>query len=431
MKIGPFEFRLSRRSSEAPYDQWQNIPFFGYGATAAGVAVTSENPISHHTVFSCINVIAEGVAMLPLYPYRGRKPNQQLATDHDLFELLTVAPNPFMTAFAYFKLVIFEKLHYGKHYSLKDIDPATGRLRGLYPIERGRVLPFWYNDPETGLQRRAYRVTAPSGRNAVFLEDEIFHVQNLPILRGAYYCLDGLSVWQHYQAETIGGALSVEQSANSALANGAVLSGLISVKAPLSDPVAKEIREQVQDRYAGPGNAGKIGVFGHDATFVRMNQTAEEAQQLETRKFNRSVIAGILRVSAHLINDLEKATFSNIEHLDLAHYKHCLTPHLIDLCQTMRKDLLTPAERETIYVEHDPTILLLGDQKTLGEVLEKGIQSARYTPNEARAISNKPPLPGGDELYINSASVPLRQAAQGIGAKPAAEQQKRDAVDAA
>lgn len=416
MKLWPF--RKEQKRADGEWDTWRNVPFFGYGATASGVPVTTENPITHHTVFSCINVIAEGVAMLPLNIYRERGPSRQLATDHPLYELLLTSPCPHMTAFAFWKLVFFEKLHYGNHYSLKILDDA-GRVRELRPLESGIVQPFWYRDPVDGVQRRAYRVTAPNGAQAPFLEDELFHVQNLPILRGPNYTLMGASVWQHYQAETMGGALATNEFAAKSFANGASLSGMISVVAPLTSDQAREARDLVREAYSGANNAGKIGVFGSDAKFTAMSMDAQKSQLLESRKFDRSVIAGILRVTAHLINDLERGTLSNVEHLDLAHYKHCLTPHLTDLCQTVAKDLLTPEERRTLYVEHDPTVILLGDQKTLGEVLEKGVQNARMTPNEARAVTNLPPLPGGDELYINSASIPLRLAMQGKAASPA------------
>lgn len=418
-------FGLFRRKQDQArsqtWDVWRNPPFFGYGKTSAGVTVTAENPISHHAVFSCVNVIAEGVAMLPLMLYRERGPNRREAIDHPLYDLLMASPNPRMTAFQFWKLAIFEKLHYGNHYSLVDRDPATGAVLGLYPIENGRCIPFWYRDPATGRFARAYRVSSMVGAQAVFLEDEIFHLQYQPLLRGMDYGLRGVSVWQAYQAETIGGALGTEESANASLGNGVTMPGFIATDAPLTAEVSKSIKDQIKEEYSGAANAGKIGVFGSGAKFQRMGASPEELQQLESRKFNRSVIAGILRVTAHLLNDLEKGTFSNVEHLDIGHYKHCLFPHLTDLCQTASKDLLLPGERREMYFEHDPQVMLLGDQKTLGEMLEKAVNAARMTPNEARALNNRPPLPGGDELYINAAAVPLRMAADGWAQKSARE----------
>lgn len=428
MRFWPFGNRGERRSAE-PFDTWRNIPFFGYGATSAGVAVTAENPITHHTVFSCINVIAEGAAMLPLNLYRERGPKRKLAIDHPLFELLLTSPCPHMTAFDFWKLVFFEKLHHGNHYSLKILDPA-GRIVELRPIQNGHCQPFWYRDPVDGSQRRAYRVNHSSGMRAVFLEDEVFHIQNLPILRGTDYTLMGASVWQHYQAETMGGALATNEFAAKSYANGASLSGMISVEPTLKPEEARATREQIKEAYSGSNNAGKIGLFGSNAKFTPMSQDAQKSQLLESRKFDRSVIAGILRVTAHLINDLEKGTFSNVEHLDIAHYKHCLMPHLVNSCQTVHKDLLTPDERRTLYVEHDPTVILLGDQKTLGEVLEKAVQNARMTPNEARAVNNLPPMEHGDELYINSASVPLRLAVMGKAASAADQPTGKGPTDA-
>ncbi|MGC2853947.1 phage portal protein [Novispirillum sp. DQ9] len=402
---------LQKRASDLNAMRWEAWETIGLGMTsAAGVQVTRENPITHDTVFACVNVIAEGCAMLPLYLYRLTAGGRVHAKDHPLFGLLLNSPCPHMTAFDFFKLVFFEKLHYGNHYSLVVRDPDTMQVRELYPIENGRVQPFWYLD-DGGLQRRAYRVSGFRGEQAVFLEDELFHVQNLPIMRGPSYGLHGISVWQMYQAETIGGALASRRFAHKSFENGASLSGMLSVDAKLEPSTAAALREQIKESYAGPDNAGKIGVFGHGAKYTAMSQSNKDAQLIETRKYDRSVIAGLLRVTAHLINDLENGTFSNVEHLDLAHYKHCLYPHLVDLRQTLRKDTLSEDERRLYELDHDETELLRGDQKTFAEVLEKAVQNAQMTPNEARARRNLPPVPGGDKLFINAASVTVEAAA--------------------
>lgn len=384
---------------------WRNEPFLSLG--------TSE-PISHHTVYSCINVIAEGCAMLPFILYRKQDGGRVPAIDHPLYDLLQFSPNPHMTAFQYMQLLFFEKLHYGDHFALKVFD-ADGRLAELYPIEYSRVMPFWYLEQETGLNRRAYRVTGFTGTQAVFLEDEILHVQFKPIMSGYNYTLRGASVWDQYQEKTIDAANSAEEFVSKGFENGINMSGHISVDAPLDADKSALLRKELQEAYGGSGKNGVIGVFGHGAKFYPHSQTSKDGQILETRKYDRSVIAGILRVSAHLINDLEKATFSNVEHLDLAHYKHCLLPHLIDLEQTARKDLLMPEERKLFELGHDDSLLLRGDQKSFAEVLEKAVQNAQMTPNEAREKRGLPPMPGGEKLFINSASIPIEMAGTNKG----------------
>lgn len=379
---------------------WRNEPFFNLGAS---------QPISHHTVYSCINVIAEGCAMLPFILYRKQAEGRVPAFDHPLYDLLQYSPNPHMTAFQYLQMLFFEKMHYGDHFALKVFD-AQGRLAELYPIEYARVTPFWYLEKETGLRRRAYRVSGFTGVQAVFLEDEIFHVQFKPVLSGDNYGLRGASVWSQYQTETINSANQAEEFVSKGFENGVNMSGHISIDAPLDAEKSGILRKQLQESYGGTGKNGVVGVFGHGAKFYPHSQTSKDGQILETRKYDRSVIAGILRVSAHLINDLEKATFSNIEHLDLAHYKHCLLPHLIDLEQTGRKDLLTVEDRSLYELGHDDSLLLRGDQKSFAEVLEKAVQNAQMTPNEARKQRGLPPMAGGEKLFINSASIPIEMA---------------------
>jgi HK97 family phage portal protein len=398
------------------------------------VNLTADSALSHETVLACYNVIAEDCAMLPAYLYQERGPKRRQAADHPLYELLLTSPCPNLTAFRFWYTVLFEKLHHGNHYSL-IIRDGGGRVAMLLPVENGCVQPFWYRMTPDAPRQRAYRISLPDMPQAVFLQHEVFHVSNLPILRGTDYALQGISIWQMYQQETLGGALATNEFANRSFANGANLSGMISVEGPIDDATAREVQARVQEKYAGTKNAGAIGVFGGNAKFYQMSQDAQKSQLLETRKYNRSTLSGLLRVTAHLLNDLENGTFSNIEHLDLSHYKRCLRPHLVDLCQTMQMYLLTPAERAAgFYVDHDETEYLRGDTKTRAEVLEKAIQNARMTPNEARAEENRPPMPGGDELYINTASVPLSLAAKGLGAKagatpPAADPPGKDPTD--
>jgi len=384
---------------------WRNEPFLNLNTSA---------PISHHTVYSCINVIAEGCAMLPFVLYRKQDGSRVEAIDHPLYDLLQYSPNPHMTAFQYLQMLFFDKLNYGDHFALKVFD-EQGRIAELYPIEYARVMPFWYLEAETGLRRRAYRVTGYNGLQAIFLEDEIFHLQFKPITKGDNYGLRGASVWSAYQAETLGVAQKAEEFVSGGLSNGVNMSGHVSVDAPLTDEITKQIKKQIAREYSGADKNGVVGVFGNGAKFYPHSQTNKDGQILETRKYDRSIIAGILRVSAHLINDLEKATFSNVEHLDLAHYKHCLLPHLIDLEQTARKDLLTDSERGQYVLGHDDSLLLRGDQKSFAEVLEKAVQNGQMTPNEARAKRGLPPLPGGDQLFINSASIPIEMAGQNKG----------------
>lgn len=415
MAFWPFRRRArdepTARRSDRLWDSWRNLPLFAGGRTAAGITLTADSPLTHETVLACYQVIAEGCAMLPLYLYRERGRSRKLAADHPLYRLLLNSPCPNLTAFRYWHLVLFEKLHRGNHYSLIVRD-GDGAVRSLLPVEPGLCQPFWYHDSD-GARRRAYRISAPGTAQAVFLEHEVFHVMGQPILSGPDYGLRGQSIWEMYQEETLGGALATNQFANTSFANGASLSGFIALDQPLDDTVARETRQRIQDTYAGTENASKIGLFGSGAKFYPMSQDAQKAQLLESRKYNRSIIAGLLRVTAHLINDLERGTFSNVEHLDLSHYKHCLRPHLVDLCQTVAKDLLTPAEQQQLYVDHDEAELLRGDLKSRTEFWSQAIQNTIAMPNEARADFNLPPDPDGDVLFANGALVPLSMAVKG------------------
>jgi HK97 family phage portal protein len=197
----------------------------------------------------------------------------------------------------------------------------------------------------------------------------------------------------------------VEDYSNEFFENGVVLSGTVEVPEELSDKAYERLKREWKEQHTNKGSRHRAPVLEGGATFKGLALNHEEAQLLETRKLKRSTLAGILRVPAHFINDLEKATFSNVEHLDISFVKHSLTPWMTNWEQRCRMSLLTEEERtrEQMEFAHDATKLLQGDFPSRMEGYGKAISNGVMSPNDARRKERMNPYKGGDVYLVQGA----------------------------
>ena len=162
------------------------------------------------------------------------------------------------------------------------------------------------------------------------------------------------------------------------------------------------------DEHQGSGNEFKPFILEGGLDWVQVSITPEDAQLLETRKFQRSEIAGLFRVPPHMIGDLEKATFSNIEQQGLEFVTNCLMPYLTRIENRIRSSLLNGNEWQTHFAKFNVNALLRGDMKSRAEFYTKMLQNGALSPNEIRLKEDMNPRDGGD-IYLT----PLNMAVNG------------------
>lgn len=194
--------------------------------------------------------------------------------------------------------------------------------------------------------------------------------------------------------EVIGGALGQQRHGNRLWRNGA--NPGIALKHPekLTDKAYDRLKQDFTDKYSGSGNAGKTLIVEEGMTIERLSMTNEDAQFLESRKFSRSEIAGITRVPPHMIGDLERATFSNIEHQDLAFVKHALRPWLVRWEQSLMRDLFKGLDT---FPEFNIDGLARGDLKSRYEAYAIARNWGWFSVNDIREKENMNPIEDGDE----------------------------------
>ncbi len=352
----------------------------------SGVTVTCDTAMRCTTVYACVRVLAESVAQLPLITYRRRKDGgKDRATEHWLYSLLHDSPNEWQTSFEFREMMMGHVLLRGNAYAFIN-RLQSGRVVELLPLHPDRVEPKQDKD-----FRITYTITDENGAQQVLRREQIFHIKGL-----SSNGLVGLNPIEQHR-ESIGLALATEEHGSRLFSNGANPSGVLEHPMKLSKEAQQRLKETFEEKTTGLLNAHKPMILEEGMKWSQMGMTSEDSQFLETRKFQRNDIASMFRVPPHKIGDLERATFSNIEHQALEFVTDSLMPNLKRWEQAIHMALLTEKDRKTIFVEFLVDGLLRGDIKTRYEAYAKAITNGILSPNEVRSLENLNPRDGGDE----------------------------------
>lgn len=363
------------------------------GSSSSGITVTAHDALRSPAFWTAVKVLSETIAQIPINVMRPTADGKgaEIARDAALQKLIAKRgrPNEWQTSFVFKRLLTWQVLTRGNFYALKNY--AGDELREILPI-----VPANRVTPKLDAQfRLTYEVATEGGQKRVFTRARIFHVMGDTD--------DGVAGLNpiNYMSEGIGLAISQDQHAGKLFANGARLWGVLQHPATLSSDASKKLREQFEEVYAGQQNAHKTAVLEEGMTFKETSQKAEEAQLLESRKLQRSIVASGVRVPAHMVGDLDKATFSNIENLARQYVDFGAMPWMENIETAMDQQLLSERERgEGLYCKFNPTALLRGDAKTRADFYSKMVAIRAMNPNEIRALEDLNPYDGGDE-FIN------------------------------
>ena len=394
---------------------------FMFGRADSGERVDEKSAMQIATVYACVRLLAETVAGLPLHLYRVRDGSnaKERAVDHPLYKLLYRQPNPEMTSFSFRETMMTHLLLWGNSYA-QIIRDGKNNVLALYPLlpeyvetdrdEKGQIYYIYH----------AYTDEVPGEKNKdiYFRYDEVFHVPGL-----GFNGLVGFSPIAMMK-NSLGTTLAVEKYGSSFFKNGAQPSGVLEHPGVLKDP--SKIRENWSAVYGGANNAHKVAVLEEGMQYKAISLPPEDSQFLSTRQFGVNEICRIFRVPPHMVQDLEHATFSNIEHQSIDFVVHTLTPWLVRFEQAIVKDLLLPEEQDTYFPKFNVDGLLRGDYQSRMQGYATGISNGFLSPNDCRRLENMDLIPeekGGDGYYLNGGYVRLEDAGkQQIREEPQPEQ---------
>lgn len=360
----------------------------GGSRTPSGIRVNADTSMACSAYTACIRVISDSVSSLPLHLYE-RLPNggKRKASEHPIYRLLHQQPNPWQTAQEFRDWMTGLYLHYGASYA--EIRPGTrGPVSELWPLHSSRME---VERLENGRLRYLYR--EPNGRQTVYSQEQIFCLR--------FTTDDGIHPIPTFRLfqNAIGLAQALEAHGSTYFGNGARPGIVLESENPVPVEAAERLREQWERMHRGPDRAHRTAVLPNGVKAHELSQSNEAAQFLETRQYQVIEICRAFRVPPHMIQDLTRSTYSNIEVQGTEFVQHCLLPHLKRWEAAISRDLIE--DDETYFAEHNVTGLLRGDHASRAQFYVSAIQNGWMSVNEVREAENLNPLgPEGDKHFI-------------------------------
>ncbi|MCB6630321.1 phage portal protein [Coprococcus eutactus] len=414
------------QARDKPVDKAADAGYsFLFGRTTSGKPVNERTAMQTTAVYACVRILAEAVASLPLHVYEYQDDGgKKLVHDHPLYYLLHDEPNPEMTSFVFRETLMSHLLIWGNAYA-QIIRDGAGRVLGLYPL-----LPDKMEVQRDDKGNIYYVYSRNSDENPTFKEYGNIKLKAEDVLHIPGLGFDGLIGYSPIAMakNAVGMTLACEEYGASFFANGANPGGVLEHPGVLKDP--SKVRESWNSVYRGVNNAHKIAVLEEGMKYQQIGIPPEEAQFLETRKFQINEIARLYRIPPHMVGDLDKSSFSNIEQQSLEFVKYTLDPWVIRWEQSLQRSLLLPGEKGKYFIKLNVDGLLRGDYQSRMNGYAVGRQNGWFSANDIREMENMNPIPdeeGGNLYLINGAMTKLADA--GAFAKMDTEQQNTPAQE--
>ena len=397
------------QARDKPVDKAADAGYsFLIGRTTSGKPVNERTAMQTTAVYACVRILAEAVASLPLHVYEYQDDGgKKLVHDHPLYYLLHDEPNPEMTSFVFRETLMSHLLIWGNAYA-QIIRDGAGRVLGLYPL-----LPDKMDVQRDDKGNIYYVYSRNSDENPMFKEYGNIRLKAEDVLHIPGLGFDGLIGYSPIAMakNAVGMTLACEEYGASFFANGANPGGVLEHPGVLKDP--SKVRESWNSVYRGVNNAHKIAVLEEGMKYQQIGIPPEEAQFLETRKFQINEIARLYRIPPHMVGDLDKSSFSNIEQQSLEFVKYTLDPWVIRWEQSLQRSLLLPGEKGKYFIKLNVDGLLRGDYQSRMNGYAVGRQNGWFSANDIREMENMNPIPdeeGGNLYLINGAMTKLADA---------------------
>ncbi len=380
---------------------------FLFGGSTSGKAVNERTSMQMTAVYACVRILAEAIAGLPLHLYRhGENSSKQKAKDHPLYTLLHSEPNAEMTSFVFRETLMTHLLLWGNAYA-QIIRNGKGQVAALYPLMPNRMQVDRDKSGRLFYQYTTSAEDAPTmkGNSVVLDACEVLHIPGLGF--------DGLVGYSPIAMakNAIGMAIACEEYGAKFFANGAAPSGVLEHPGTVKDPT--RLRDTWQGQFGGSANSHKVAVLEEGMKYTPISISPEQAQFLQTRKFQINEIARIFRVPPHMVGDLEKSSFSNIEQQSLEFVKYTLDPWVIRWEQALSRALLDTKEKQTHFFRFNVEGLLRGDYQSRMGGYATARQNGWMSANDIRTLEDMDLITdedGGNLYLINGNMLPLSRA---------------------
>ena len=386
MKVPILSKLFKSRDKPVTNSLFSNTRTFFFGSTTSGKTVNERTAMQTTAVYACVRILAETIASLPLHTYKYTDNGKEKAVEHPLYYLLHNEPNPEMTSFVFRETLMSHLLLWGNAYA-QIIRDGRGTVLALYPL-----MPDQMTVDRTA-KGEIFYIYTKDGIQYPLRSDEVLHIPGLGF--------DGLIGYLPIAMakNAIGMAIATEEYGAKLFANGANPGGVLEHPGIVKDP--GRIRDSWNSVYQGSSNAHRVAVLEEGLSFKPIAIPPDQAQFLETRKFQINEITRIFRIPLHMVGDLERATFSNIENQSLEFVKYTLDPWVIRLEMAMQRSLISKSEKKQYFINFNVNGLLRGDYASRMKGYSIGIQNGFLSPNDIRSLENMNTIENGDIYAMN------------------------------
>lgn len=400
--------RKNEKARGQPKDSLSGSSYqFYLGKSTSGKNVNERTAMQMTAVYSCVRVLGEAIAGLPLHLYKFNEDgSKEKAIDHPLYRILHDEPNPEMSSFVFRETMMSHLLLWGNAYA-QIIRNGKGEVIALYPLMPNRMTVD--RDDKGNLYYAYQHYTDESGTmkntTVILKPEDIFHIPGLGF--------DGVMGYSPIAMakNAVGMAVAAEEYGAKFFANSAAPSGVLEHPGTIKNP--EKLKESWNAAYGGSNNSNKVAVLEEGMKFTPISMSNQEAQYLDLRRFQVEEIARLYRVPLHMIGDLSGATYSNIEQQSLEFVTYTLDPWVIRWEQTIFRRLLSDSEKNTYFAKFNVDGLLRGDYQSRMNGYATARQNGWMSANDIRELENLDKIPaeqGGDLYLINGSMLKLQDA---------------------
>lgn len=371
------------------------INMFG-NRSSSGEKVTVDSALGIPTVYRCVNIKANAVAMLPFQTFKRTNKGRERERNHAVAKLLENRPNPYQGPFKFKHLIETHRNTWGNAYVNVDWG-ADGRPKALWLLNPSVTEPII--DVNTNFLW--YVTTLPNGKQVKIAYHDIVHLTALTT--------DGIKGKPPIQLarENIGSSQAAQKFKGNFYKHGASNSGFLKIPGMLNKDAKDVIRDEWEQANTGIDNAQRVAILDAGLEFQSVSMPLRDAQFIESMRFDKNEIATMFDIPPHMVGDLERATHSNIEQENLSFLQNTINPILVQYQEEFRHGLFTEREATRYYLNFNLDMILRADTKTRGEFYKIMLGEGVYSINEVREFEEKNAIEGGDVHRVDLNHVSL------------------------
>lgn len=368
------------------------VELFGGGQDSkAGARVNEVAAVQVTAVFACVRLLGQVLASLPLHTYRRTVTGKEKAREHPLYFVLHTLWNKECTSYTGRLIMMVNLLLTGNAYA-EIVRNRAGNVVGLWPIPSNRVMPR--RNPKT--QEIFYEIYTMDGKTRFLYQEQVLHIQWVGA--GNFDSFKPIVLAR----EAIGLSLAAEEFGSRFFSAGANASGIAEYPGKLSDEAYERFKKTFTEKYTGLSKGQRVMFLEQGLKFTKLTINPNEAQALETRRYQTEEIARFYGVPLHLLQEHTKSTSwgTGLEEMNIGFVIFSLRPYLVCWEQEFTRSIFIGSERQVYYSEFSVEGLLRGDTKARAEFYTAMFNIGVYSQNDIRAKENDNPFEGGDKHWV-------------------------------